>query len=91
LNVQRSKLCPCRGGITNRWRRAVPLILLALALSLPLFFSGCEGTQTRNQADDTVEELAGKKQVERMRETKDDLERIQAEQAKRIDQIEDSQ
>ena len=75
----------------KRWRRVVHLFLLAMAMSLLLFFSGCEGTETRNQVDDTVEELAGKKQVERMKEMKDDLERIQTEQAKRIDQIEDSQ
>ena len=75
----------------KRWRRAVHLILLAMAMSLLLFFSGCEGTETRNQVDDTVEELSGKKQVERMKEMKDDLERVQTEQAKRIDQIEDSQ
>lgn len=75
----------------NRWRRAVHLILLATAMSLLLFFSGCEGTETRSQVDDTVEELAGKKQVDRMGKMKDDLERIQTEQAKRIDQIENSQ
>jgi hypothetical protein len=75
----------------KRWRRAVHLILLAMTMSLLLFFSGCEGTETRNQVDDTVEELSGKKQVERMKEMKDDLERVQTEQAKRIDQIEDSQ
>ncbi len=39
-----------------------------LSLILVLFglvaFTGCEGTESREQVDDTVEELSGKKNIE---------------------------
>ena len=49
--------------------------------------AGCEGTETRNQVDDTVEELAGKKQVDQMKAMKEDLEQIQTQQADRLKQL----
>jgi outer membrane murein-binding lipoprotein Lpp len=57
-------------------------------LSAILLMAGCEGTESRNQVDDTVEELAGKKQVDRMKAMKEDLDQIQTRQADRIKQLE---
>ena len=52
--------------------------------------SGCENTETRNQVDDTVEELAGKKKVDQMKAMKEDLENIQTQQADRIKQLDNA-
>jgi len=75
----------------KRWCRAVRLLVVAMTLSCLLVMFGCEGTDTRNQVDDSVQELAGKKQVERMKEMKEDLEHIQTRQSQRLDQLEDAQ
>jgi len=75
----------------KRWCRAVRLLVAAMTLSCLLVMFGCEGTDTRNQVDDSVQELAGKKQVERMKEMKEDLEHIQTRQSQRLDQLEDAQ
>lgn len=75
----------------RRWCRMVRMMAIATGLACLLLVSGCEGTETRNQVDDTVEELAGKKQVDRMQEMKKDLENIQSRQSQRLDQLEDAQ
>ena len=54
-------------------KKASIQLTLVLVLFAFLAFSGCEGTDTREQVDDTVEELAGKKNVDRMHEMKKDL------------------
>jgi outer membrane murein-binding lipoprotein Lpp len=69
----------------------IRLLVIAMTLSCLLVVSGCEGTETRNQVDDTVEELAGKKQVDRMKEMKEDLEHIQTQQSQRLDQLDEAQ
>lgn len=56
-------------------------------LSAALLMAGCEGTETRKQVDETVEELAGKKQVDQMKAMKEDLEQIQTQQADRLEQL----
>ena len=75
----------------KRWCRVVRLLIVTMTLSSLLVMSGCEGTETRNQVDDSVQELTGKKQVERMKEMKEDLEHIQNQQAQRLDQLDDAQ
>ena len=75
----------------KRWCRVVRLLIVTMTLSSLLVMSGCEGTETRNQVDDSVEELAGKKQVERMKEMKEDLEHIQNQQTQHLDQLDDAQ
>jgi hypothetical protein len=69
----------------------VRLLVIVMTLVGFLLVSGCEGTETRNQVDDTVEELAGKRQVDRMNDMKGDLETIQNQQAQRLKQLEDDQ
>jgi len=66
-------------------------LIAVLVIPGLLVLSGCEGTETRNRVDDSVEELAGKRQVERMKEMKKNLEDIQSQQAQRIDQMKDAQ
>jgi len=75
----------------RRWCRMARLLTAAIVLACLLFFSACEGTETRDQVDDTVEELAGKKQVDRMNEMKEDLEHIHNQQSRRLDQLEEDQ
>jgi len=75
----------------RRWFRMARLLAVAMVLACLLLFSGCEGTETRDQVDDTVEELAGKKQVDRMKEMKENLEHIQDQQSQRLDQLEETQ
>ena len=75
----------------KRWCRMARLLAIAVTFGYLLVMPGCEGTETRNQVDDTVEELAGKKQVDRMKEMKEDLEHIQNQQAQRLNQLEDDQ
>ena len=72
-------------------RRMIRVLAVATTLVCLLVLSGCEGTETRNQVDDTVEALAGKKQVDRMKEMKKDLEQIQTQQSQRLEELEDAQ
>ena len=75
----------------QKWRNCFVIVMLAVALSAGLLLSGCEGTDTRNQVDDTVEELAGKKQVDNMKAMKEELEHIQNQRADRIKQLDETQ
>jgi hypothetical protein len=62
-------------------------ILMALS-TLPLL-SGCKGSDTREKVDDTVETLAGKKQVDQMKKAEKDISDITNKQAERFDQFEE--
>ena len=48
---------------------------------------GCKGSDTREAVDDTVEEFAGKKKLDQMREMENDVEKLQEEQADRFNQL----
>jgi len=74
----------------KQWRKKMGALVVMAMLSTSLLMSGCEGTETRNQVDDTVEELAGKKKVDQMEAMKEDLEDIQNQQADRIKQLNDA-
>jgi hypothetical protein len=52
---------------------------------------GCKGTDTREDIDDTVEELAGKKSIDRMEEMKKDIGKIKEQQTDRLEQFDDDQ
>jgi len=54
----------------------VPLTCLALA--------GCEGTDSREHVDDTVKELSGQKNLERMDQMKKDIGDINKQQTDRL-------
>lgn len=74
----------------KRWLKWPGAILATAALAAILLLPGCEGTESRSQVDDTVEELSGKKQVERMKDMKKDLEDIQTQQADRLKDLQNS-
>ena len=65
---------------------------LTLVLVLFAFFAilGCEGTETREQVDDTVKELSGKKNLDRMDQMKKDINKAAQQQADRYKKIEES-
>ena len=75
----------------RRLGKLLSSLLMGLALSSALLMAGCEGTESRSQVDDSVEELAGKKQVERMKEMQKELQHIQGQQNDRIKQLNQSQ
>ncbi len=52
-----------------------------------LIAGGCKGTDSREAVDDTVETMAGKKDLEHFQQMKDDLEKIQNQQANRYRQL----
>ena len=58
-----------------------PLILVFLTC---LAFAGCEGTDSRENVDDTVKELSGQKNLERMDQMKKDIGDINKQQADRL-------
>jgi hypothetical protein len=64
----------------------------SLVLVLFAFFaiSGCEGTDTRKQIDDTVEEFAGKKKIDQMDQMKKDIDKARQQQADRVKKIDES-
>jgi len=59
-------------------------LTLVLVLFTFLVFSGCEGTDTREQVDDTVKELTGKKNLDRMNQMKKDINKVEQQQAERF-------
>jgi gas vesicle protein len=71
----------------KRWHQRLGVMGVTVMLFAALLMAGCEGTETRNQVDDSVEELAGKKQVDQMKAMKEDLEQIQTQQADRLKQL----
>ena len=65
-------------------------LTLVLVLFAFLAIAGCEGTDTREQVDDTVKELAGKKNIDRMKEMKKDINKARQQQADRFKKIDES-
>jgi hypothetical protein len=60
-------------------------------LGILLAVSGCEGTEKREKVDSTVEELAGKKNLDRYQNMKDELGEIETRQAERLQQLNSDQ
>ena len=63
-------------------------LLPALTLCVLLAFPGCDGGNPREQVDDTVKELSGQKNVERMEQMKQNIGAIQDQQENRLNQLE---
>jgi outer membrane murein-binding lipoprotein Lpp len=63
---------------------------LVLVLFAFLAIAGCEGTETREQIDDTVKEFAGKKNIDRMDQMKKDLQKARQQQADRFEKTQES-
>lgn len=64
-------------------------LVLGFLIGGSLVAGGCEGTDTRDQVDDTVEEMAGKKNLERYQQMKDDLGAIQTQQTEKYHQLDE--
>lgn len=63
--------------------------LIAAFLLAFLVFSGCKGSDTREKVDDTVEELAGKKKVDQMKDMERSIGQIEDQQSERLDQLDE--
>jgi hypothetical protein len=61
-----------------------PLFLVILT---GLVLVGCEGTDSRKMVDDTVRELSGQKNTERMQQMKKDIGNINKNQADRLKKL----
>jgi outer membrane murein-binding lipoprotein Lpp len=70
--------------------KACKNVTLVLVLFTFLAVSGCEGTDTREQVDDTVEELAGKKKIDQMDQMKKDINKAAQQQADRFEKTDES-
>ncbi|MDP2862270.1 MAG: hypothetical protein Q8N95_05705 [Desulfobacterales bacterium] len=68
------------GWITKTFKIWAPLLVLFTCLVL----AGCEGTDSREKVDDTVKELSGQKNRERMDQMKKDIGKINKQQADRL-------
>ena len=55
-----------------------------------LAIAGCEGTDTREKVDNTVEELAGKKNLDRMDKMKKTINKAKQQQQERFEKTEES-
>jgi outer membrane murein-binding lipoprotein Lpp len=65
-------------------------LTLVLVLFSFLAIAGCEGTDTREQVDDTVKELAGKKKLDQMDQMKKDINKAAQQQADRFKKVDES-
>lgn len=72
--------------IVNAFKHLTPVLVLFAFLAI----AGCEGTETREKVDDTVEELAGKKNIDRMDQMKKDIDKARRQQADRFKKIDES-
>ncbi len=70
--------------------KACKNLTLVLVLFVFLAIAGCEGTDTREQVDDTVKELTGKKNLDRMDQMKKDINKAAQQQADRFKKTEES-
>ena len=64
--------------------KACKNLTLVLVLFTFLAIAGCDGTDTREQVDDTVSELTGKKKLDQMDQMKKDINKAGQQQAERF-------
>lgn len=64
-------------------------LVLGFLIGGSLVAGGCEGVDTREQVDDTVEEMAGKKNLEHYQQMKDDIGAIQTQQTEKYRQLDE--
>ncbi|BBO84139.1 hypothetical protein DSCO28_47050 [Desulfosarcina ovata subsp. sediminis] len=68
------------------WSSVRSLLLIFFFCGL-LMTAGCEGTDTRDQVDDTVKTAAGQKDLERYQQMKEQIGDIQAQETERYRQL----
>ncbi len=71
----------------NRLNKLGRACLIFCLLSVAVALGGCEGSDTRQKTDDTVKEMTGKKDVEKYKQMKEDLNKIQQKQGERNRQL----
>jgi len=71
-------------------RKSCNHLTLVLVLFAFLAMAGCEGSDTREKVNDTVEELAGKKDLDRMERMKKTINKAQEQQQDRYKKTEES-
>ena len=71
-----------------RWLNTTLRIFAILILITAPVILGCEGSKPREAVDDTVEELTGKKHVDRMKKMQKDIGGIENQQDERMKQLE---
>lgn len=70
-----------KNSLSRKW--SLSLVIFAF-----LAFAGCEGTDSREAVEDTVEELSGKKNIDRMDRMKQDISDINTRQKDRLKEAE---
>ncbi|MBN2419969.1 MAG: hypothetical protein JXL81_11330, partial [Deltaproteobacteria bacterium] len=65
------------------------IVLICISLLPTQLLSGCKGSDTREKVDDTVETLAGKKQVDELKRAEKQVSKITDQQEERFDQLEE--
>jgi hypothetical protein len=63
--------------------------IIALGLASGLVLVGCEGSESREQVDATVETVVGKEQTDQFKAVKQELQAIEAEQAERYKSLDE--
>jgi hypothetical protein len=86
LNVHSVKKEKTMTWIIKACKHLTPVLVLFAFLVV----GGCEGTETREKVDDTVEEFTGKKNLDRMDQMKKDINKAQQQQADRFKKTEES-
>jgi hypothetical protein len=79
-----------KGDAMTRIIKTCTHLTLVLVLFTFLAMVGCEGTDTREKVNDTVEELAGKKDLDRMDRMKKTINKAQEQQQERYKKTEES-
>ena len=72
--------------IVKASKHLIPVIVLFAFLAV----ASCEGTDTRDKVDDTVKELAGKKDLDRMEKMKKTINKARLQDQARFKQTEES-
>jgi len=70
--------------------KACKHLSLGFILFAFLAIAGCEGTDTREKVDDTVKELTGKKDLDRMENMKKTINKAQQQDQERFKKTEES-
>ena len=72
--------------IIKACKHLTPIVVVFAFLAI----AGCEGTDTREKVDNTVEEIAGKKNLDRMDQMKKTINKAQQQQAERYKKTKES-
>lgn len=64
-------------------RKAITTGVITIGLVGSLILSGCEGSESREKVDATVETVVGKEQTDQFKEVKKELKAIETQQADR--------